>query len=33
MNRRNPDLDEFQVLEAFRRNGLTKTADYLRALI
>lgn len=33
MNRRNPDLDEFQVLDAFRRNGLNKTADYLRALI
>jgi hypothetical protein len=33
MNRRNPDLDEFQVLEAFKRNGLTQTANYLRALV
>lgn len=33
MNRRNPDLDEFQVLAALKRNGLKQTADYLRALI
>ena len=33
LNRKNPKLDEFQVLEAFRRNGLTETANYLRALI
>ena len=33
MNRRNPDLDEFQVLDSFRRNGLTNTANYLHALI
>lgn len=33
MNRRNPDLDEYQVLDAFRRNGLKDTADYLHALL
>ena len=33
MNRRNPNLDEFQVLEAFKRNGLQHTADALRTLI
>lgn len=33
MNRRNPDLDEYQVLNAFRRNGLTETANYLHALL
>jgi len=33
MNRRNPNLDEFQVLEAFKRNRLQQTADALRALI
>ncbi len=32
LNRRNPDLDEFQVLDAMRRNGLTDTAHYLHAL-
>lgn len=33
LNRRNPDLDEFEVLDAFRRNGLKDTADYLHALL
>lgn len=33
LNRRNPDLDEFQVLDAMRRNGLTDTANYLHALL
>ena len=33
MNRRNPDLDEYQVLDALRRNGLTETANYLHALL
>lgn len=33
MNRKNPDLDEFQVLESFRRNGLIDTANYLHALV
>lgn len=33
MNRRNPDLDEYQVLDTLRRNGLTETANYLHALL
>lgn len=33
VNRKNPDLDEFQVLDRLRRNKLTDTADYLHALI
>ncbi|MBK6623079.1 MAG: PIN domain-containing protein [Saprospirales bacterium] len=33
MNRRNPDLDEYQVMDALRRNGLKETADYLHALL
>lgn len=32
-NRRNPDLDEYQVIDAFRRNHLSNTADYLYALL
>lgn len=33
MNRRNPDLDEYEVLDALRNNGLKQTADYLHALL
>lgn len=33
MNRRNPNLDEYDVLNCFRRNGLNDTANYLHALI
>ena len=33
LHRRNPDLDEYQVLDAMRRNGLTDTANYLHALL
>ena len=33
LNRRNPNMDEFQVLGALRRNGLKNTADYLHALL
>ena len=33
MNRRNPNLDEYQVLDSFRRTGLTNTANYLHVLI
>lgn len=33
MNRRNPDLDEYQVLDALRRNGLQDTANFLHALL
>jgi len=32
-NRRAPHLDESEVLDAFQRNGLTDTANYLRRLI
>ena len=31
LNRRNPDLDEFQVLTSMRRNGLTDTANFLHS--
>lgn len=31
--RRNPDMDEYEVLDALRRNGLKDTADYLHALL
>ncbi|WP_256002764.1 PIN domain-containing protein [Pedobacter deserti] len=33
LNRRNPAMDEYQVLESLRRNGLKNTADYLHALL
>ena len=33
MNRRNPDLDEYQVLDALRKNQLKETADFLHALL
>jgi predicted nucleic acid-binding protein len=33
LNRRNPDLDEYEVLDALRRNGLKDTAEYLHALL
>ncbi|MCB9230161.1 MAG: PIN domain-containing protein [Bacteroidia bacterium] len=33
LNRRNPDLDEFAVLNNLRRNGLTETANYLHSLL
>ncbi|MFS4455187.1 hypothetical protein [Maribacter sp. 2304DJ31-5] len=33
LNRRNPDLDEFQVLDILRKNGLKGAADYLHSLI
>lgn len=33
MNRRNPDLDEYEVLDCLRRNDLNDTANYLHALI
>jgi predicted nucleic acid-binding protein len=31
--KRNPDLDEYQVLDNLRRNGLIKSADYLHSQI
>ena len=33
LNRRNPDLDEYEVFDCLRRNGLNDTANYLHALI
>lgn len=33
LNRKNPAMDEYQVLESLRRNGLKYTADYLHALL
>jgi predicted nucleic acid-binding protein len=32
-NKKNPDLDEYQVLNVFRENGLKYTADYMHALL
>ncbi len=33
LHRRNPEMDEYQVLDAMRRNGLTDTANFLHALM
>ncbi len=33
MNKKNPPLDQYEVLDKFRQNGLKNTADYLHALI
>jgi hypothetical protein len=33
VNRTNPNLDEFEILDRFRRNGLVDTANYLHALL
>lgn len=33
LNRTNPNLDEFEILDRFRKNGLNDSADYLHALI
>ena len=33
LNRRNPDLDEFEVLDVLRNNGLKDTANYLHSLL
>jgi hypothetical protein len=33
LNKKAPPLDEYEVLEIFRKNGLIKTADYLHALM
>ena len=32
-NRTNPNLDEYEVLDRFRRNGLIDSANYLHALL
>lgn len=33
LNRTNPDLDEYEVLNIFRKNGLNDSANYLHSLI
>ncbi|HSH52659.1 MAG TPA: PIN domain-containing protein [Bacteroidales bacterium] len=33
LNRTNPDLDEFQILDRFRKNGLKDSANYIHSLI
>ena len=33
LNRSNPNLDEFEILDRFRKNRLTNTANYLHALL
>lgn len=33
LNKRNPPVDEFEVLEQLRKNGLKDTANYLHALL
>ncbi len=33
LNRTNPNLDEFEILDRLRNNGLKESADYLHALI
>lgn len=33
LNKKNPDYDEYQVLDSLRRNGLKDTADYLHSLL
>ncbi len=33
VNRKNPNMDEYQVLDALRRNGIKDAADYLHALL
>lgn len=33
LNRKNPDFDEYEVLNSLRRNGLKDTANYLHALL
>ncbi|PTM01982.1 MAG: nuclease [Bacteroidetes bacterium] len=33
LNRTNPKLDEFEILNRFRKNGLVDTANYLHALL
>lgn len=33
LNRTNPDLDEFEILNRLRKNGLKDSADYLHSLL
>jgi hypothetical protein len=33
LNKKNPELDEYQVLDSLRKSGLNETANYLHALL
>jgi hypothetical protein len=33
LNRTNPEIDEFEILDRFRNNGLEDPANYLHALL
>jgi hypothetical protein len=33
LNKKNPDLDEYEVLNRLRKNGLNDTANYLHSLL
>jgi hypothetical protein len=33
LNKKKPELDEFQVLNLLRKSGLKETANYLHALL
>ena len=33
LNRKNPKMDEFEVLESFRKVGLNDTANYIHAFL
>ena len=33
LNRTNPDLDEFKILDRFRKNGLNDSANYIHSLL
>ncbi|MEB2781436.1 hypothetical protein U3A58_13630 [Algoriphagus sp. C2-6-M1] len=33
LNRTNPNLDEYEILDRFRKNGLVDSANYLHALL
>ena len=33
LNKKNPELDEYEVLDCLRKNGLKDTADYLHSLL
>ena len=33
LHKKNPDLDEYEVLDRLRKSGLKDTADYLHSLL
>jgi hypothetical protein len=33
LNKKNPDMDEYEILDCLRKNGLNETANYLHALL